>query len=113
MQCNRLYLLSVLCVFACVGMDLSHFCRKVTGAIGINPRCPASRLDASCTHHGIPIRGPPRRGTLACEGVFGMNLLSGWEEKPQAFWSVTGGIYGCIVLSIAGTVAFCRRSSLL
>eukprot|EP00752_Nemacystus_decipiens_P012091 g10718.t1 len=46
-------------------------------------------------------------------GVFGMNLLSGWEEKPRAFWSVTGGIYGCIVLSIGGTVALCRRLSLL
>ncbi|CAM9741866.1 unnamed protein product, partial [Ectocarpus sp. 13 AM-2016] len=46
-------------------------------------------------------------------GVFGMNLLSGWEEKPQMFWQVTGGIYGCIVLSIAGTVALCRRLSLL
>ncbi|CAM9462193.1 unnamed protein product [Ectocarpus sp. 6 AP-2014] len=46
-------------------------------------------------------------------GVFGMNLLSGWEEKPQTFWQVTGGIYGCIVLSIAGTVALCRRLSLL
>lgn len=46
-------------------------------------------------------------------GVFGMNLLSGWEDKPSAFWGVTGGIYVCIVLSIAGTVAWCRRLSLL
>lgn len=46
-------------------------------------------------------------------GVFGMNLLSGWEEKPLRFWVVTGGIYGCIVLSIAGTVALCRRLKLL
>jgi len=47
------------------------------------------------------------------EGVFGMNLLSGWEEKPHAFWQVTGGIYGCILLSIVGTLALCRRLSLL
>ncbi|CAM9323938.1 unnamed protein product, partial [Sphacelaria rigidula] len=46
-------------------------------------------------------------------GVFGMNLLSGWEEQPMTFWLVTGGIYGCIVLSVAGTVAFCRRLKLL
>lgn len=46
-------------------------------------------------------------------GVFGMNLLSGWEEKPHAFWEVTGGIYGCILLSIASTVILCRRLSLL
>ncbi|CAN0515846.1 unnamed protein product, partial [Scytosiphon promiscuus] len=52
---------------------------------------------------------PDRRSA----GVFGMNLLSGWEEKPSAFWGVTGGIYVCIVLSIAGTVAWCRRLSLL
>lgn len=62
----------------------------------------------------VPTPPPMNRGCMSfCAGVFGMNLLSGWEEKPQAFWSVTGGIYGCIVLSIAGTVALCRRLSLL
>ena len=50
---------------------------------------------------------------LSLAGVFGMNLLSGWEEQPSAFWRVTGGIYVCIALSIAGTVAWCRRLSLL
>ncbi|CAM9248928.1 unnamed protein product [Ascophyllum nodosum] len=46
-------------------------------------------------------------------GVFGMNLISGWEMNPHAFWRLTGGIYGFIVLCIAATVAWCRRMSLL
>lgn len=56
----------------------------------------------------------PSTSRPACRaGVFGMNLLSGWEEWPHAFWTVTGGIYGCIALTIASTVAVSRRSKLL
>lgn len=46
-------------------------------------------------------------------GVFGMNLLSGWELEPHTFWAVTGAIYGFMFVSTAGTVAFCRRLKLL
>jgi len=42
-----------------------------------------------------------------------MNLLSGWETTPHTFWQVTGGIYGCTVLCIAATVAWCRHMNLL
>ncbi|CAM9320049.1 unnamed protein product [Choristocarpus tenellus] len=46
-------------------------------------------------------------------GVFGMNLLSGWEEHPGAFWTVTASIYGGMLVSVIGAVTFCRRSKLL
>lgn len=73
------------------------------------PRVVSNSRNPAVSH--VPT--PSRRIFHFCAGVFGMNLLSGWEEQPLAFWSVTGGIYGCIVLSIGGTVALCRRLSLL
>ncbi|CAN0052943.1 unnamed protein product [Discosporangium mesarthrocarpum] len=46
-------------------------------------------------------------------GVFGMNLLSGWEEHRGTFWLVTTMIYGGMIVSLLSTVAFCRRNKLL
>lgn len=82
--------------------------------VDTNPCCPPLPAYFNAFLPPRVLSTPSRRISVVFgAGVFGMNLLSGWEEKPQAFWSVTGGIYGCIVLSIAGTVALCRRLSLL